>query len=139
MKCGWRKKLPFKRPTGKCATYLTLILTTVPVFASNIGLLGPLAAPGGIIFALEVLILLALLGGKLILLFNTIILSLCKVDLKLPPLLGMLVVGIMLKNIPYNIGQFGRSDDCISGTEINHTEVTTILPPYIEPIVSSSR
>merc|ERR1739848_542809 len=34
----------------------------------------------------------------------------CNLDLRLPPLLGMLIVGILLKNIPYNFGQFGRSE-----------------------------
>ena len=33
-----------------------------------------------------------------------------RVNICLPPLLGMLVVGILLKNIPYNIGQFGRAE-----------------------------
>ena len=32
------------------------------------------------------------------------------VTVSLPPLLGMLVVGILLKNIPYNFGQFGRAE-----------------------------
>lgn len=32
------------------------------------------------------------------------------VTVSLPPLLGMLVVGILLKNIPYNLGQFGRAE-----------------------------
>ena len=33
----------------------------------------------------------------------------------LPPLLGMLVVGILLKNIPYNFGQFGRAECTLDG------------------------
>ena len=41
----------------------------------------------------------------------------CKVDLRLPPLLGMLIVGIALKNVPYNFGQFGRAE-C---DQYNHT------------------
>jgi len=28
----------------------------------------------------------------------------------MPPLLGMLIVGIFLKNVPYNFGQFGRAE-----------------------------
>ena len=38
------------------------------------------------------------------------------IDIRLPPLLGMIVVGILLKNIPYNVGQFGRGD-CIVGNK----------------------
>ena len=33
----------------------------------------------------------------------------------LPPLLGMLMVGVLLKNIPYNFGQFGRAECTIDG------------------------
>ena len=38
-----------------------------------------------------------------------------KKDIRLPGLLGMLIIGILLKNIPYNIGQFGRLE-CGNGT-----------------------
>ena len=37
------------------------------------------------------------------------------VSISLPPLLGMLVVGILLKNIPYNYGQFGRAECTLDG------------------------
>ena len=32
------------------------------------------------------------------------------VNICLPPLLGMLLVGVLLKNVPYNFGQFGRGE-----------------------------
>jgi hypothetical protein len=39
-----------------------------------------------------------------------LLLRVCAVDIRLPPLLGMLLVGIFLKNVPYNFGQFGRAE-----------------------------
>ena len=65
---------------------------------------------GGTIFSLLMLIFVALVGGKLITGFCWVLLRFCKVDIKLPPLLGMLLVGIVLKNVPYNFGQFGRAE-----------------------------
>merc|ERR1711892_1203153 len=97
-------------PQGEVATTMTLILTIIAIFVSARVVMGPIADIGGTIFALLMLILVALLGGKLVLLFSWILLKFCKVDIRLPPLLGMLIVGILLKNIPYNFGQFGRAD-----------------------------
>jgi len=113
-------------PRGKVATYLTLVLAAVAIFVSARGILGPIAAPGGTIFALEVLILLAFLGGKLVTLLSNVIAYFFKVDLKMPPLLGMLVVGILLKNIPYNIGQFGRAD-CVVSNLTDHSNHTIFV------------
>ena len=101
----------FCPPKGEIANTLTLTLTILAVFFVARTVLGPVGDVGGTIFALLVLILLALIGGQLILGFCWL-LNKCskgKIDLKLPPLLGMLIVGIALKNIPYNFGQFGRS------------------------------
>ena len=97
-------------PEGEVATTLTLILTIIAIFISARVVLGPIADIGGTIFALLMLILVALLGGKLVLLFSWALLRFCKLDIRLPPLLGMLIVGILLKNIPYNFGQFGRTE-----------------------------
>merc|ERR1712128_164157 len=97
-------------PQGEVATTMTLILTIIAIFVSARVVMGPIADIGGTIFALLMLILVALLGGKLVLLFSWILLKFCKVDIRLPPLLGMLIVGILLKNIPYNFGQFGRAE-----------------------------
>lgn len=106
-------------PKGDVGIFFTLALGALSVFLSARGILGEIAAPGGTIFALEVLILLALIGGKLIELLGKLISHTCSCDLKLPPLLGMLLVGVLLKNIPYNFGQFGRAD-CVLG-DANHT------------------
>merc|ERR1719397_1854499 len=89
---------------------MTLILTIIAIFLAARTVLGPIADVGGTIFALLMLILVALIGGKLIMLFSWLLLRYCKVDIRLPPLLGMLIVGILLKNIPYNFGQFGRAE-----------------------------
>ena len=37
-----------------------------------------------------------------------IIYKCCRIDLRLPALLGMLVVGILLKNIPYNVYEMAQ-------------------------------
>merc|ERR1711942_277118 len=97
-------------PQGEVATTMTLILTIIAIFLAARTVLGPIAYVGGTIFALLMLILIALIGGKLIMLLSWVLLRFCKIDVRLPPLLGMLVVGILLKNIPYNFGQFGRAE-----------------------------
>jgi len=78
----------------------------------------------GTVFALLVLILLALIGGYLVKLLGDLLSHLLGVTISLPPLLGMLVVGILLKNVPYNLGQFGRGDCSTDG--INETFVDSI-------------
>ena len=97
-------------PRGEVATTLTLVFTVFAIFLSARAVLGPIAGIGGTIFALLMLILVALVGGKLVLLAGWVIARTCKVEIRLPPLLGMLIVGILLKNIPYNFGQFGRAE-----------------------------
>ena len=49
-------------------------------------------------------------GGYLVKLLGDLLSRASGVTVSLPPLLGMLVVGILLKNIPYNYGQFGRAE-----------------------------
>ena len=97
-------------PKNEVATALTLIFTVVAIFITARTVLGSIADVGGTIFALLILILVALLGGKLVMLIGWLMRKTCKVDIMLPPLLGMLIVGILLKNIPYNFGQFGRAE-----------------------------
>ena len=101
---------PFFPPSGTLATVLTLALTTVIVFVSARVVMGKIADIGGTIFALLLLILLALVGGKVITLLSMGCKKMCGVDIQMPPLLGMLIVGIILKNVPYNFGQFGRAE-----------------------------
>jgi len=97
-------------PSGTLATLLTLALTAIIIFGSARVVMGDIADVGGTIFALLLLILLALLGGKVITLLSLACKKMCGVDIQMPPLLGMLIVGIILKNVPYNFGQFGRAE-----------------------------
>ena len=72
----------------KVAHYLTLLLTTSSIFLSAWTILGPIAAPGGTVFALLVLIVLALLGGRMIKIAGSLLSKLFRVNISLPPLLG---------------------------------------------------
>merc|ERR1711971_1443734 len=101
---------PFFPPSGTAATVLTLALTAIIIFVSARVVMGKIADVGGTIFALLLLILLALIGGKVITLLSLGCKKMCGVDIQMPPLLGMLIVGIILKNVPYNFGQFGRAE-----------------------------
>ena len=101
---------PFCPPSGQIGFALTLALTTVAIFLSAWTMLGPIAGPGGTVFALLMLILLGLVGGFIIKMFGVVMSKIFGINICLPPLLGMLLVGILLKNIPYNIGQFGRAE-----------------------------
>ena len=119
----------FFPPRGEVATTLTLILTIITVFVAARAVLGPIADIGGTIFALLVLILLALIGGKILELLSFLIRKYCHVDIRLPPLLGMLIVGIILKNVPYNFGQFGRAEctkDHLNATALNITYLDSL-------------
>eukprot|EP00092_Neocalanus_flemingeri_P050709 GFUD01058718.1.p1 GENE.GFUD01058718.1~~GFUD01058718.1.p1 ORF type:complete len:639 (-),score=161.46 GFUD01058718.1:66-1982(-) len=90
-------------PEGNLAKLLTLCVATFSILLAAKAVLGHRAEPGGNIFALLILILFALLGGVLVRVFDLIIHKCCKIELRIPALLGMLVVGILLKNIPYNM------------------------------------
>jgi len=95
-------------PEGNLARMLTFAFTTFAILLAAHAVLGYRAAPGGNIFALLILILFALIGGVLIRIFDMIVHKCCKIDLRLPALLGMLVVGIFLKNVPYNVSELGQ-------------------------------
>ena len=122
----------FFPPQGEVSTVLTITLTVIAVFFVARTVLGPIAGPGGTIFALLVLILFALIGGMAVKMLGMGISCLCGVDIRLPPLLGMLIVGIVMKNVPYNIGQFGREEcqgnrsvqfaDSLNDLDVNSTD-----------------
>ena len=101
-------------PTGEVATTLTLLLTIIAIFLSCWTMLGPKAFFGGSIFAFLVIIFLSFLSGKLAIAINRLLLKVFKVNIGLPPMLGMLLVGILLENIPYNIGPLA-GDQCNIG------------------------
>ena len=91
-------------PHGKTAQAAFAILTPVVLWMVCWALLGSewAAPPSGTAFLLIVMVVLALLAGFLVQL------------IKLPPLLGMLLVGIALKNIPGL--EFGESWKSTSST-----------------------
>ena len=78
--------------------WLTVLLIISLVFGSLVSLLGEVALPGGNIFSLFILFLSAEAAGRAV------------VPLRLPPLLGMLVVGILLKSVP-GIDHIGKNID----------------------------
>lgn len=83
-----RKLFP---PRGKYAQYLTRILACIVVWAALFCVAGKTARPSGNIFSLYLLLILASLGGFLVgwktRYFN------------FPPLLGMLIIGFLLRNV----------------------------------------
>ncbi|XP_070544796.1 sodium/hydrogen exchanger 9B2-like isoform X2 [Ptychodera flava] len=76
-------------PHGKFATGILYVLLVCIVWGTLWAITGEEALPGGNLFALFVLWVAAVLGGLLV------------TFIKLPPLLGMLIVGVLLRNIPY--------------------------------------
>ena len=111
----------FFPPKGEVATNLTLIIAVIVIFFCARAVLGPIAAPGGTIFALFILILLSLIAGQIVLQMAALITKIAGVDIKIPSLLGMMAVGITLKNVPYNFGQFGRAE-CIGNVSMNFAD-----------------
>jgi len=86
-------------PHGLLGTILTYILVVLTIWLTSYSVFGQIALPGeqeinisvkgGTVFALLVLVVVAWIGGWVV------------QKVHLPPLLGMLVVGILLKNVPY--------------------------------------
>ena len=54
------------------------------------------------------LVVLVIIGGKLTTLLGVLLTHIFKKEVRFPRLLGMWIVGILMKNIPYNFVQFGR-------------------------------
>ncbi|KAK3594872.1 hypothetical protein CHS0354_005945 [Potamilus streckersoni] len=75
-------------PHGKVAHYIQLVILFCVAWATLISLTQDEALPGGHFFSLLVLFFSAVIGGYIVSLF------------RLPPLLGMLIIGCLLKNIP---------------------------------------
>ncbi|MCL4129877.1 UNVERIFIED_CONTAM: hypothetical protein GTU68_064675, partial [Idotea baltica] len=73
-------------PHGKVGQALTLLLLLFLFWGSLVYMTGKHALPGGTIFSLGVLVIVAQLGGMLV------------AKVRLPPLLGMLLVGIMFRS-----------------------------------------
>ncbi|XP_038060272.1 sodium/hydrogen exchanger 9B2-like [Patiria miniata] len=75
-------------PHGRMSRDLTLVLLVFLSWGVVWGATGDAALPGGTFFALYVLTICCILGGFLVKL------------VRLPPLLGMLIVGFILRNVP---------------------------------------
>jgi NhaP-type Na+/H+ or K+/H+ antiporter len=93
----------FCPPKGEVADFLTQAITIILIFVATRTILGEEAGVGGSIFALLILIMVALVGGKFIVGFCWLLKKSSKgiIDIKFPPLLGMLLAGILLRNVPY--------------------------------------
>ena len=102
-------------PSGAFANFLTLLIIVVAIFSTARTVLGPVADVGGSIFSLLVLVVMSFFGGKLMLGFCFVLNNCLKgeASVKIPPLLGMLIVGIILGNVRYNWIQVG-SEKCSS-------------------------
>jgi len=111
-------------PEGPLAKLLTLLFSTFSILLAAQAVFGEAASPGSNIFALLVLIILALLGGVVIRFVVLIVYKCCNIDLRLPSLLGMLLIGIMLKNIPYNFHEL--SQPACMGLNISFTNNSNV-------------
>ena len=74
--------------SGNVAVGLTLFLTVFIIFGSARVVLGDIADVGGTIFALIMLIFIALIGGKIIEFLSFLVRKFLRIDIHLPPLLG---------------------------------------------------
>ena len=110
-------------PHGRCGDLLTLATLLLTVWAVSYCLLGSLSLPtselitvnirGGAIFTTLLLLVCSVLGGKIVEL------------IRLPPLLGMLIVGMLLSNIPH-VKTVGKLDPSWSSA-IRSTALVVIL------------
>ncbi|GBN62254.1 Sodium/hydrogen exchanger 9B1 [Araneus ventricosus] len=75
-------------PIAPLTTICALTLLVVLIYGTLWGMTGPMAVPGGPIFGLFALVVVCYLGGQ----FMRI--------LKLPTLVGMMVIGFVLRNVP---------------------------------------
>ncbi|KAG0726903.1 Sodium/hydrogen exchanger 9B2 [Chionoecetes opilio] len=101
-------------PHGRVGKWLTGLLIVSLVFGSLVSLLGAAALPGGHIFSLFIVFLGAEAAGR------------AMVPLHLPPLLGMLVVGILLKSVP-GIDYVGKSIDPDWSAALRNIALVVIL------------
>ena len=110
-------------PHGRCGDLTTLLVILTTLWAGSYALLGPLSLPtsdlitvniqGGAVFTTLLLLVSAVLGGKVV------------ECVRLPPLLGMLLVGMFLSNAP-GVKEVGRLDSSWSSA-IRSTALVVIL------------
>ncbi|XP_076036682.1 sodium/hydrogen exchanger 9B2-like isoform X2 [Oratosquilla oratoria] len=102
-------------PHGKVGRVLTWTLIFLMIWGSLISITGEMAIPPhGNIFALMVLFVLALVGGHIVSVVH------------LPPLLGMLLVGILLRSVP-GVSVIGSSIDSDWSATLRNTALVVIL------------
>eukprot|EP00088_Acartia_fossae_P039215 TRINITY_DN4080_c0_g1_i4.p1 TRINITY_DN4080_c0_g1~~TRINITY_DN4080_c0_g1_i4.p1 ORF type:complete len:584 (-),score=105.68 TRINITY_DN4080_c0_g1_i4:743-2494(-) len=111
-------------PHGPVATLFTWSLVIVTIWAASYVILGQVALPGkevitvdihgGTVFSILFLLVLAYLGGMFVAL------------VKLPPLLGMLIVGILVNFVPY-ISVIGEGIDNKWSAALRSAALTIIL------------
>lgn len=77
-------------PQGVVANYLTRVLVCVVIWAGLIAMIGSNALPGGNIFSIYILLITASFGGFFVGFISR---------LNCPPLLGMLIVGFLFRNV----------------------------------------
>ncbi|XP_075057091.1 sodium/hydrogen exchanger 9B2 [Mixophyes fleayi] len=82
-------------PQGRLSVLITNVVMIVLVWGVVWSITGAECLPGGNLFGILALLLCALLGGKLVGLIRIPSLP------PLPPLLGMLLAGFLIRNIPY--------------------------------------
>lgn len=101
-------------PHGLLARYLMFLVMIGVSFAVLISITGSGGLPGGNFFSLTVMFFGCVIGGYLV------------VFIRLPPLLGMLIVGCMLRNVPV-INIVGESIDGRWSSALRQIALTVIL------------
>ncbi|WAR20709.1 SL9B2-like protein [Mya arenaria] len=101
-------------PHGKLAKYLMFVLMFGVSWAVLISLTGPQGLPGGNFFSLVILFFFCVIGGYLV------------TFIRLPPLLGMLIVGCLLRNVP-KIDIVGNNLDSGWSSALRQIALTVIL------------
>lgn len=101
-------------PHGIVGFILQITIICLQIWGILAAITGSEAMPGGNFFSLLVLFVLCVIGGRLISLAN------------LPPLLGMLIVGVLLRNVP-GIKIVGESIDPKWSGHLRKLALTVIL------------
>ena len=103
----------FFPPKGEVATNITLMIAVAIIFLCARTVLGSHSALGGTIFAVFILVFFGLVAGQIVLQFAALISKLAGFDIRIPPPVGMLAVGIFCRNVPYNSYEF-NSPECLN-------------------------
>jgi NhaP-type Na+/H+ or K+/H+ antiporter len=107
-------------PKGNTSVALTLSIASIALFLVFRTILGPYSSAGGPIFSLMVLIFLGLVVGQIMKIGMFLAQKYAGISIRVPPFIGMIAVGILLRNVPYNFSQYQRPECYVT---INHTEV----------------